>query len=424
MRPQQATHEFNGHEQDFAVLPGTMQRGELEGLIVDVARHIGMSDSLLKSLQIMMRETRPSDWTDPTKEPICFAMQSNIAFLLGKTDRSVRRDEAELEHRFGFIRKEVAANGNRCRFVMHNGDEFRQGISFTPLIEAVPQLLAIREGLQDDRRQSMVLKRKCSALKRNVKNTLMELQSLFPDHAGVKEITQAFLSWPTRYTGFTTIDALDAHYYEVLEVSDSVDKLKETLQCKPNMSGPPDTRVRPYIQDTTQEPYVSCNDPVSKRTDCKQSDTNSTDAEPIGSTKECLENKHGGAEVENNSEFLAKMTPQRLFALSSEEMKLYISHHQGDRDHPTAMDFVQASIDRLAELGINRSAYNAAIEQMGDMATALCILIIDRNRFHPETPIKNPGGVLRAMTQRHVAGKLNIVGSLIGLSERERAGDA
>lgn len=115
------------------------------------------------------------------------------------------------------------------------------------------------------------------------------------------------------------------------------------------------------------------------------------------------------------------MTPQRLFALSSEEMKLYISHHQGNREHPTAMDFIQASIDRLAELGINKSAYNAAIEQMGDMATALCILIIDRNRFHPETPIINPGGVLRAMTQRHAAGKLNIVGSLIGLSERERA---
>jgi len=45
----------------------------------------------------------------------------------------------------------------------------------------------------------------------------------------------------------------------------------------------------------------------------------------------------------------------------------------------------------------------------------------DYPRFHPETPIINPGGVLRAMTQRHAAGKLNIVGSLIGLSERERA---
>ena len=97
---------------------------------------------------------------------------------------------------------------------------------------------------------------------------------------------------------------------------------------------------------------------------------------------------------------------------------------QGDRHQPTVMDFILASIDRLAELGINKSAYNAAIDQMGDMATALCILIIDRNRFHPETPIKNPGGVLRAMTQRHGSGHLNLVGSLIGLSERVKVEDA
>ena len=50
----------------------------------------------------------------------------------------------------------------------------------------------------------------------------------------------------------------------------------------------------------------------------------------------------------------------------------------------------------------------------------LCILIIDRNRFHPEMPIQNPGGVLRALTQRHGAGQLTLVGSLIGLSERDR----
>lgn len=57
------------------------------------------------------------------------------------------------------------------------------------------------------------------------------------------------------------------------------------------------------------------------------------------------------------------------------------------------------------------------------MATALCILTIDRNRFHPETPIQNLGDVLRAMTKRHAAGMLNILGSLIGLSERGKLDD-
>ncbi len=418
MRQQQANPEFESYEQNHAVLPGKMQRGELEGLIVDIAKHIGMSDSLLKSLQIMMRETRPSDWTDPAKEPVCFAMQSNIAFLLGKTDRSVRRDEAELEFSFGFIQKNVAGNGSRCRFVMHDGEEFRQGICFTPLIEAVPDLLAIRERMQADRKDTMRLKRLCSALRRNVKNALMQLQSRFPDHTELKSIADTFLSWPRRYSTFRTMEALEAHYEDVLSASETVDDLRESLTMTSNMSGQADSRVRRYIQDTTQDSFVSCNDTVSKRTDCKQPDTNSPDVEPTGSPKDRLENKHSGAEVQNNNEFIAKLTPQRLFALSSEDMKLYITYHQGDRHQPTVMDFILASIDRLAELGINKSAYNAAIDQMGDMATALCILIIDRNRFHPETPIKNPGGVLRAMTQRHGSGHLNLVGSLIGLSER------
>ena len=71
-------------------------------------------------------------------------------------------------------------------------------------------------------------------------------------------------------------------------------------------------------------------------------------------------------------------------------------------------------------MGINQSAYDEALEVMDDMAVALCILIIDRNRFHPVTPILKPGGFLRGMTRRQKAGSLNIVGSLIGLSERQK----
>ncbi len=52
---------------------------------------------------------------------------------------------------------------------------------------------------------------------------------------------------------------------------------------------------------------------------------------------------------------------------------------------------------------------------MGDVTATLCVLVIDSNRFHPVTPIRRPGGALRAMTRRHAAGDLNLVGSLIGL---------
>ena len=399
----------------FPVLPGSMQRGELEGLILDVSKHIGMSDSLLKSLLAMMRETRPSDWTDPTKEPTCFAMQCNIAFMLGKDARSVRRDEAALENRFGFLRKNVAGNGSRCRLKFADGVEFSQGLSFSPLIERVPALQKIREKIRFERQHSTRLKRKCSALRRNVKKALMDLQSVHPENAELDSLATSYLSWPRRFGAFKSLEALEAHYAEVLAASEIADELRLVLA---NMSGQADAGVRPYIQDTTEDPFVICNAGMSESSDYRlEANAN---PKPSGQAEdpEGLESKRETTSGDHNSKFMENLSPQRLFWLSSEEMRFYITHHQGSRAAPSAMDFVQASIDRLGELGINRSAYIAAQEQMGDMATALCILIIDRNRFHPETPIRNPGGVLRSMAKRHAAGVLNIVGSLIGLSER------
>ena len=84
------------------------------------------------------------------------------------------------------------------------------------------------------------------------------------------------------------------------------------------------------------------------------------------------------------------------------------------------MDFIFAAVDRAHALGISSHAHEQATLQMGDLATALCITIIDRNLDHPKTPIKSPGGVLRAMTARHKTGSLNIEKSLFGISQRSR----
>ena len=211
-------------------------------------------------------------------------------------------------------------------------------------------------------------------------------------------------------------DALEDHYTEVLATSEWVDELHQLLQ---KTSGQAEPHFRPYIQDTTEDYSVTCNASVTIRTPANAEDSKHLNAEPDGSAN-CVEKRKEKSEARDNSKFMEKLTPQRLFWLSSKDMQLYITHHQGQRAAPSAMDFIQASLDLLVDLGINASAYDAAQEQMGDMATALCVLIIDRNRFHPETPIHNPGGVLRAMTKRHAAGLLNIVGSLIGITERDK----
>ncbi|WP_170565921.1 replication initiation protein RepC [Ruegeria atlantica] len=70
-------------------------------------------------------------------------------------------------------------------------------------------------------------------------------------------------------------------------------------------------------------------------------------------------------------------------------------------------------------LGIHSSAWQEAVDQMGDFAAALCVLIIDNNVAHPDTPIQSPGGVLRAMTARHQAGQLRLNQSLVAIRKRK-----
>ena len=76
----------------------------------------------------------------------------------------------------------------------------------------------------------------------------------------------------------------------------------------------------------------------------------------------------------------------------------------------------------MRELGINVSAWLEACDVMGDGMAFLSLLVIDRNRFHPVTPVRNPGGALRAFTRRARHGQLDLGRAVLGIWERERQG--
>ena len=76
----------------------------------------------------------------------------------------------------------------------------------------------------------------------------------------------------------------------------------------------------------------------------------------------------------------------------------------------------------MPELGISPDAWNTAREVMGEDSAMLSILILDARKSVPGHVISKPGGYLRAMTDRYRRGELHLIRSLIGLSERQRAG--
>jgi len=110
----QAIHGSEAQALCFPTLPEGVQRHHVEALLLDLGGAIGLSRSLLITLLRMIKDTRPSDWTSPDAEPVCYMQQTKIAECLEKTERQVRNDEAAL-CRLKLPTKSVAGNGGRGR---------------------------------------------------------------------------------------------------------------------------------------------------------------------------------------------------------------------------------------------------------------------------------------------------------------------
>lgn len=411
--------------EDFPVLPDRMQRSAVNDLLLKVAPTIGLNHTQLFVLQVMINTTRPSDWIDTTSEPVCFARQKTIAQICGITDRSVRRIERQLEEDFGFLTKSTGMDGRRCRYQQADGSEFTQGLVFSPLVAKIPELLCLAEKIQQESAGRAIIERKISAAKRYIKKMLNILDSQICDD--LEAYKETYKSWPSRYPASFSFETLQQHLSEVLDVVEALtvfdqtqgqaknhlENLKTNLEFFNNEtpeSGEADSEVPRYIQDTNQEIIVTCND------------NEISDPEPpkpaLEASDACLEKSQAAKEARQNR-FLNDLTPVKLARLCSASMQENIKLYQGSAPYPSVLNFTFAAQDQAHALGITQQAYRQAIEQMGDFATALCILIIDRNINHPVTPIKSPGGVLRAMTARHAKGQLYIERSLMALSLRK-----
>lgn len=120
----------------------------------------------------------------------------------------------------------------------------------------------------------------------------------------------------------------------------------------------------------------------------------------------------------HKNEFHLKLGGAKIFELCSEDMQMYLSERMGDRLEPSVHDLDCAVQSMLPELGISSSAWADACQSMGRDLAAISVIIADANRDHPQLRVRNPGGYLRGMTRAYREGHLNVMGSLIGLSER------
>ena len=155
-----------------------------------------------------------------------------------------------------------------------------------------------------------------------------------------------------------------------------------------------------------------CSAGAHERTAGKPADANFV-LKPDGS-EHCLRKQAAAGSARVKPDPIASVDLPLLRRIASAELRFYLDglacRHLEDAE--------RAIVFRLQELGIDRTAYEAAQEAMGWQAALLAVAIIDRNRDHPVTPIRNPGGALRALTRRHQQGGLNLMASVWGILGR------
>ncbi len=396
-----------GTDTPYPALPAGMQRGQVEALLIEIAAAIGLSGRRLQTLLLMMGQTRPSDWVRGDVEPVCYMAQTELARLLGKSERAVRADETALSRSLGLLDKRTAANGGRSSYG-------RLGLVFSRLIARIPELLRLRETLRAERARKKELLRLRSAFYRHAKTTLMVLHPAAPDHPGLARLRDTFLSWPgTDALRAWPLPDLEIHVSDARTHCAELDRLAASEH---ESSGRPEGNDRRHIQDTTEDESVSC------RAENEKSAAAAERVDPTVTPREPSQRRYPGVGEAIGRDPFTEFSAERIYRLSSGDMKLRLDIERLRSGSLRPLDIVVAAIRALPELGIHPSAWDEAAEAMGDWNAALCVVVTDANRAHPATPVRSPGGHLRAMTRAFWTGELNLFGSLIGLAERRRCG--
>ena len=360
----------------------------------------------------MVRSTRIAGWTTTGAEPCCYMGQTRIAERRGKAANTVREHERQLAAA-GLIEKRTLGNG-------HRAGASGRGIYFTPAIARLAEFEAVRAATEAEAAEARRLRDQRSTHKRHLGSALAELAAaLGSEDARVQRLAAGLAAWPRADALHgLPLDALRRHERAADELCRTALDLLDDLES----DGQPPEIERCHIQDTTKNSsYVAC----SKSDEGREARGGVAPEAPTGAPRApAADEGQNGAEAEPEAEeahrfrFVTNIGPERLYRLASWEMRFHLNVRQSDPRRLYFHDFTIAAQDRLRDLGIYPSAWEAAVAAMGaDQATA-CVLILDAARDRPGAPVFNFGGCLRGMIRAHEQGKLNVMGSLIGLSER------
>ena len=402
---------------EYPTLPRGHTRFKLEDAIITHPLAFGLCPRAAQFLLYCLRKTELDAWVSHDKEPVVSMTQEAIAFDLNKNVRSIYRLETLLVD-LGLMTKTTTANGHRGIIAMPDGSLSRYGLSLSPLIERYIAVLNQIEQADQDRRERAVFKKKIQSLRSQITRLFDKAHATHRSSPTYQGFLATYATWPPRLGHIYDLDQLSDLFHNVLTTYNGLVSLLNTKE-----SGKPDIFVRQLLLHTNKGSSVSCNNASLEWPDDKSSENNLVTDTGSNDPVNCSGNEHGrgerGDKPQNDAQSdLLALSDQQIITLASPRLSEYMRVYQGNAGALTKDHFIIATQDIAHDLGISRSALKDAETIMGKTVTAVCLMIIDRNVDHPKTPIKSPGGVLRALTQRFRAGTLNLTASLYGISAR------
>ena len=410
-------------------LPDRMTKHQAIGTVCRALRLIGAREIDIAAWRLIADVTDRQAWHAPDRSPVNWKRQCDLARELGIGERHFRRIETRLAG-YGVLARATADNGYRGRRSgQAYGAPISCGLSIEPALANFRALAGIVEEAEiaEEARQQKALEARTARrrigilvgclddieMRRWAKGRLDELdQNLRPASTRVAshvdlsawlaalvslegEIREAMTPFPdpdgTQMGATVSVVGQPRVQAAGLAWDDNGPNAEERpgdiVANQPDMSGAPDSQVRSHIQ------------PVQKSGSIQDENSHARSRTP-----------HGRREPPHP---IAGMTPNDLRNLASDDMAFLLD---------AASDWQDAVPQVLHHLGINVSAWHDACDAMGPPLAFLSLIIIDRNRFHPKSPVESPGGALRAFAAKAREGGLNLAGSVEGIRVRTRKG--
>ena len=407
-------------------------------------RLIGASERTIAVWRHVADTTERQAWHAGDRAPVNWRRQSDLAREMGIGERQFRRIEADLA-RLGAIARATADNGYRGRRSGQSaGEPISCGLSIEPALANHAAFAAIvaEAEIAEESRQEAVLNARTAC--RRVGLLIASLQDVEMRHWAKGRLDELDATVRPASPRVAASEELSLWHAELLALEDAVREALAPLpapdtaaasepdtvpsqapdgasdahreesgpvdeaEIRQEMSGAPDIHDRCHIQPTTESRSI-CKAPAPQDEPERTSGPG-----PWGTLGIPAQGEGRGPLAPPLSPSLAsRLTERDIRAVASDDVAFWLDAGIGWHDAITHI---------LRELGVNVSAWHDACDAMGEPVAFLALLVIDRNRFHPKTPILNPGGALRAFTRKARLGELDLTRSLLGIWERERQG--